>query len=158
MIQRIHDHYVTHRKQLVKQAYSTLGDSGYAEDCVQETYERALKYYAAYSEGNFEGWFFGIFRNTVRDYLSYIRNNGMSQQFEEDGVEEERVTISSVNKLLLFKEVTEYSAEELTTSILTLYYLQGYSAKAVSILTGATVFKIYNIANKFKNSLEEKYS
>ena len=158
MIQRIQKHYEESRDHLVKQAYSALGDRGYAEDCVQETYERAIRYYQALGQGSFEGWMVGIFRNTIRDYLTYIKNNGLSQEFCEEDLEQEgSLDISAINKIMLLEEILQHANSQDVINILSLYYLQGYSAKAVSILTGATVFAVYNTASRFKKSLEEKY-
>jgi DNA-directed RNA polymerase specialized sigma24 family protein len=60
-------HYRSNYAGLVKKVYRTAGSLHNAEDIVQESYARALEYYADTVE-DFDKWFSTVMFNVMRDH------------------------------------------------------------------------------------------
>lgn len=75
----------SHNKALKSFALSFTNDADDADDLVQETMVKAVRYAHRFEEGtNLQGWLFTILRNTfINDYRKNIRKNAVISQ-EED--------------------------------------------------------------------------
>ena len=64
-------HYIENYKRLVKRSMWRVPNKSLAlaEECVQEAYARALKYYSTFNpkQDLFNNWFEGILRNAIND-------------------------------------------------------------------------------------------
>lgn len=150
--------YKENYKSFLVKARRVLKDHHYAEDCVQESFENALKYLDSFQpEGNLEHWFNRVFMNTVKDYLAFIRTQGVVTEltikdhptFPSQFVDKYRGVIE--------EELVVFAPSPKSFDILLAYFIQGHSAKAVAILTECTESAVYNWSYKFRHHLEVKY-
>lgn len=154
MYDLIEQHYLTHRRNLVKRMSGAAGDG--AEDVVQEAYCRALKYQKSYKpEFSLEKWFNQILNNCLREYKN--SEKGFSavvfEEEEQDGLActgyGERV-IAEINDIIKTKSVVQME-------VLTLSLQQGYTAKEVSEITEYTYSNCHQIMRRFRQELKELY-
>jgi len=151
----ITQHYKENYDKLYKRASRSLQDYSLSEDCVQEAYERALKYYKNSENDNFEAWFNRVFFNTILKYLGFIRSRGVT----EDAVLTEDIPLPmefiSDYRDYIVKEISKYSSKAKLREVLTLYIIKGYSADEVHTLTGVGISSIKQNAFQFKKRLKE---
>jgi RNA polymerase sigma factor (sigma-70 family) len=150
--------YKKNYKDYLARARNCLKDHHYAEDVVQEAFENALKYsYTFNEEKELENWFNSVFMNTLRDYLSYVRNQGVvveltikdHPQFPKELVDKYRGVIE--------KEIHAYDECPRKRHILSMYFLQGYPARAAAIVCDCSESAVYNLSHRFRVYLEVKY-
>jgi RNA polymerase sigma-70 factor (ECF subfamily) len=73
-----------YRDQLYKSALRMTRSVEDAEDLIQETYLKAYKYYARFSEGtNFKAWLFKIMKNTFIARRNSSRRRSISMRFKK---------------------------------------------------------------------------
>jgi RNA polymerase sigma factor (sigma-70 family) len=150
--------YKENYKSFLVKAKRILRDHHYAEDCVQESFERALKYLDSFQqEGNLEFWFNRVFMNTVKDYLTFIRSQGVVTELTTKDHPAFPQELVDKYKGVIEEELVVFAPSPLSFDILLAYFVQGHSAKAVSILTGCTESAVYNWSHRFRHHLEAKY-
>ena len=149
----IEEHYRDNFDTLVKRAYRSLGDRHLAEDCAQETYERAIKYSDRITHDNFNAWFNVVFFNTVLKYLSFIRSKGMMMEtYVEETTEDytqKEAFISITTKL------ESVSLKPKVKEAITMYLLKGYSSDEVSACLGMSPNSVRSHVKRFKAKLME---
>jgi len=99
--------YDAHGPELYRFARRALGDSGLAEEAVQETFVRAWRAADRYDEalGSLRTWLFAIGRNVVVDLLRAraVRPRPVTR----DGEQNETVTDDPTDRILLSWQVEE---------------------------------------------------
>ena len=149
----IEEHYRDNYDSLVKRAYRSLGDWHLAQDTVQESYERAIKYSDRITHDNFNAWFNVVFFNTVLKYLSFIRSKGMMM---ETYVEE--TTEDYTQKEAFISITTKLESIPLKPKVkeaITMYLLKGYSSDEVSACLGMSPNSVRSHVKRFKAKLME---
>ena len=152
----IEEHYSKNFNRLVLRFQFSAGSIQAAEDIVHDAYERALKYASSFSGDRFEGWFYTILRNSLRDYMKAEKGYSESTDIDEyDHVGSYCEGYSNkvweeLNSLI--EKKSEAHAE-----VLNLYFYQGYSYKDISNVTDNTYFNAYRIVERFKEELVKRY-
>lgn len=150
--------YSENYETYLNRAKRTLGDHHHAEDAVQEAFENALRYSHTFNDKkSLEHWFNMVFLNTVRDYLSYIRNQGIVMELKIKDHPSFPSELVDKYKGVISKEIHEYDEDEKKRLILATYFLSGYGAKGTAILCECTESAIYNLSHRFRIHLESKY-
>lgn len=141
----------------LKQANRSLGDLSYAEDCVQEAFENAIRYFSTYKGPCIESWFSRVFRNTVRDYLSYIKSGGIVTElkYKDHPVFPEEIV--DRYKGVIEWEIERFSKTDRDREILTNYFLNGYGAKLSAISSECSESVVYTLTHRFRNHLVGRY-
>jgi RNA polymerase sigma factor (sigma-70 family) len=153
----IQQHYLKHRDKLVSRAKNVLGDWHYGEDCTQEAYENAIRYFHTFNGTNFDGWFFAIFLNMLRKYLRFIKSQGVSQEIKTADHPLFPTEIQDQYMGLIEEEILKSNKKDRVKEMLYLYFICGYRGKEMESLTGMSESSIHTQANRFKQNLMEKY-
>lgn len=153
-VQVISDHYVENHQKLSKRMAWRAGTPEGGEDVVQESYYRALKYAASFNGDNFGKWFSTILNNCLREYKN--AEKGYSP-VEVDAEEEAYECPSYVRHVMkdVFDLINTKSIDQI--EVLTLYFKQEYTAKAISEITEHTYAKTHQIIQRFREELKELY-
>lgn len=144
-------------KEYLKQATRSLGDPFYAEDCVQESFENALRYLKTFKGPCLRSWFSKVFRNTVINYISYIRAGGVVTELKYKDHPIYPQEISDRFKGVVEGEIDKFECSPRDKLILDHYFIKGYGAKLTAISAECTEGSVYMVANRFKNHLVLKY-
>lgn len=152
----VEQHYRDYYDVFVKKAYRALGDFHLAEDCVQETYERALKYYNEQEGDHLGAWMNVVYFNTMLKYKDFIRNKGVVMvEIKPDT--ELLSPIEGTTTEVVEKALETFKCPERLKKALFMFLVQGYTAEEVSVLTGAKLPAIDYRTRKFKKYLRGKY-
>jgi len=155
----ITQHYRDNYRKLVKRAHRSLGDFHLGEDCVQETYERALKYAHRQSEGDhLNAWMNVVYFNTMLKYKDFIRSKGVTIEVKPDTEVLFPSGLLSEGSTLVEEEIDKYKAKPKIKKLLLLYFIKGYTMEEVSIFTGAKKPSVDYQTRRFRNYVVEKYS
>lgn len=150
----IEAHYRKNRFALVKRMSFRAGD--YAEDIVQESYTRALKYFASYKEEHsLDAWMSRIMNNCLKEHKNNEKGyTALSFEEEEiDGIPCNRFAESVVGEIYDLISTKSVVAMD----VLTPHFQQGYTAKEVSEITEYTYANCHKIINRFGQELKELY-
>lgn len=125
-----------------------------AEDVIQESYYRALKYAHSFNGEDFGKWFNTIMNNCLREHKN--AEKGYSP-IEADAEEESYECPSYVRHVM--KDVFDliHTKSEVQIEILMLYFKQEYTAKSISEITEHSYAQTHQIIQRFKNELKELY-
>lgn len=152
----IEAHYKENYQRLLKRLTFRCGTQWDAEDVIQETYARCLKYFKPAYVKNFNNWFTSILNNAIRDHKAAERGT-IIISFEEEEVEglpcthyPDRV-VAEITALINRKPA--HQAE-----VLRLYFLQGYAAKDIGqIVENVSYAAAHQMITRFKKELVELY-
>jgi RNA polymerase sigma factor (sigma-70 family) len=149
--------YEENYNSYLSQAKKFLKDHHYAEDCVQEAFEDALKYLKTYRGPCLESWFSSVFRNKVRDYHNFIRNAGMviELKYKDHPIFPDEIV--DRYKGVIEEEIEKFSKKPVENKTLTCYFLRGYGARLTAISCETTESAVYSLAHRFRNHLAHKY-
>lgn len=151
----LEEHYRKNRFTLVKRMSFRAGD--YAEDCVQEAYTRAIKYFNSYKEEfSLDAWFSRILNNVLKEHKNNEKGYS-STTFDEE--QEEGIPCNRFSEQLV-KEIYELidTKSLVAKEVLTYHFQQGYTAKEVSEISEHSYSNCHQIINRFKSELRELYN
>lgn len=153
----IQQHYVDNYRRLMKRMTFRAGTEWDAEDVIQESYARALKYFKSFDgkKYNLNQWFMTILNNTLRDHKNSEKGFAATT-FEE---EEMSGTPCTYFPDRIGDEISELIATKslIQIEVLNLYFKQGYSAKDISCITDYSYSTTHQIIQRFRNELKELY-
>jgi RNA polymerase sigma factor (sigma-70 family) len=150
--------YEKNYKNYLGRARRFLKDYHYAEDCVQEAFENALRYSDTFTEGlSLESWFNMVFLNTVRTHLSKIKAQGVVVELTYRDHPPVPETVKEMYGDIVEKEIHLYTKDEKKRLALVSYFLNGHKAKAVEIISGLSQAQVYVVAHRFMIHLSKKY-
>lgn len=140
----------------VQKARNRVGD--YAEDCVQEAFCRAMKYFNAFNphKASFANWFSTILNNCINDQQRVMRLGGASEEATDDNVEPiedlgvDIRTVSEVHELINSKKGLYYD-------ILDLHFIKGYKPLEIKEVLGANIHTIRIYLSNFNKEVRELY-
>lgn len=146
----IEEHYRDNRFTLVKKLRNATGSMHNAEDCVQEAYTRACKYWSTY-DGNlgFSSWIGGILSNCIRDTQKDQILKGMVQEDAiafSDCVQPDGTDGVYLNELRASISILPVR----TRHVLRLYLLEGWTGKEVAQATNYSAEAVRQIVSRFK--------
>lgn len=155
MIAEIEAHYIANRQALVKRFTFRSGSVENAEDIVQESYVRAMRYYRSYDGSNFDRWLSRILNNSMRD-LKRQERGYVPYEYDEDT--DEGVACSSypehvmreINELIDTKSVVQME-------VLKLHLQQEYRATDIAKITDYSEAQCRQIIKRFRDELKELY-
>ena len=153
--QHIESYFREHYKKFVKKMYFRTGTEADAEDVVQESFARALKYAPKARIEHFGKWFSLVLTNTLRDHMN--ASKGYSAVEEED-VPEESVDCNGYPKRVM-QEIRELVATKSAVQIevLEMHLFEEYTAKEISEITPYSYAQVHQIILRFRNELKTLY-
>ena len=154
IIQRIEEHYLANRRMYVQRFSRPTGTMCAAEDVVQTTYERALRYAASYrGEQTLDAWIGRIARNSLIDWL----NEERGVQYEEfDEFKFESPKLIDTSSLYLSVESWIQEENEDIRPLLDLHFLQGYTIKDVYQCNKYTYPNTKKIIQRFRDKVKKR--
>lgn len=151
----IEKYYVENRQRLVKRLTFRSGTVEDAEDIVQESFARALKYCHRVEIGDIHRWFSLITTNALRDHMR--ASTGLAYGDEENPVEESVDCTGYPDRIMYeIREIINTKAES-QQEILTLHIFEDYSAKDVSEITPYSYAQVHKTISRFREELRTLY-
>lgn len=154
-IELIEEHFKEHRKALLRISMRKLGEF-WAEDCVQDSYDRAIRYQERYnSVYSLDAYIKKILENVIRSY----QNDMVPTEEIEEGMWESGELADEMRAKGVLREVLEdlcEMAEPARTDVY-LSLIQGEKNRDVSAITGSTEGSIKMSCLRFKSQMREKY-
>lgn len=154
----LEDFFSANYRKLVARTKGRAGTPENAEDIVQESFVRALKYWGSFDPAHKElgAWFNTILNNATKAYMKVENNFGMSMEFDENDVEPEQFKPTDVR---LIKRIESDIAKKSLQSqeVLSLYFLHDYSVQAIMEVTDIDAKSIKNRVTRFKAELNNRY-
>lgn len=152
----ISQHYVKNYDRLVKRTKWRAPNQSpaLAEECVQEAYARALKYFPTYDEkkDTFEKWFEGILRNALNDCRKIEKDRGVSGEMTDgDGV----VLHPSRREKMMAVMVIRDIKEDANRLVLSMFLIYGYKTKDIAEYTGMSHTNVRQIIYRFRTNMSE---
>lgn len=156
MNELIEQHYVANYERLVKRSTYRVPhrSKALAEECVQEAYLRAIKYFPTFDEkrDSFEKWFEGILRNAVNDCRTIEKDRGVTYELiDEDGVDLTPSKREKYTAIGLIKSIKDSKYK----MVLSLFLLYGFKTVDIAEHTGITHTNVRQIIYKYRNKLSE---
>lgn len=154
MIHIVEEHYKNNRMKLLKILTFRAGTVEAAEDIIQESYLRALKYISSCRNGEFDKWITRIITNTLKDY----KRQESGKSYIENDDEQEIVDCPAINERIAdeVKKLIENKLD-IHREILELHFLQGYSAIDISRITDNSYANSHKVIQRFRNELKDIY-
>lgn len=151
----IEKHYVDNRQKMLKKLTFLTGGHHQAEDVLQESYYRALKYSDSCREGEFNRWFSMIVTNCLNDFRK--EESGLSYLEENEDLEE--LINSSITSDQAVKEIYKriQNKNEISRHVLTLHVGDEYSVKDISKVTPYSYSQIHKIVQRFREEVRKMY-
>ena len=154
-IPTIVEHYIKNREKYVKRMAFRLGNDSYAEDIVQEAYERLLKYKNSFSGDDFDKWTNTILNNCLKHFKN-VEKGHTEDVFDEEQSEGYSCTHYSDR---VMKEVFELinTRSDNQQEILNLHFKHEYSPIDISRVTDHNYSNCHKVITRFRQELKELY-
>lgn len=135
-------------------------DYASAEDVVQESYCRALKYSETFekSKGDFEKWFNSILFNCLSNLKSEGRSVIKEPIHRHYDIEWEPMFPSILENLNLVSGEIDLEKKRDKKQILDCFFLKGYTAKEIRYTIGYSETKVWKVCSEFRKKLKEKFN
>ena len=149
------DYYLSNKGRIVGSLARSLGCSFSAEDVFHNAVENCVRYYHLVDKvEDFHRWFSTIVRMEVYKHFEEKRN--IFEEFDEFDFEHDNseVYINKLSKDAL-RVASYYKPRD--REVLENYLRNDYTPKEVSLVTGVPLRTVYNILNKFKQEMRERY-
>jgi RNA polymerase sigma factor (sigma-70 family) len=152
----ITEHYLTNYERLVKRSTNRVPNKSVAlaEECVQEAYTRALKYFNTFNpkKDKFEKWFEGILRNAINDCRNVEKDRGVSKELaDEDGVELIPSRKEKIGAIFILAKMKK----DINHRVLSLFLLYGYKTKDIAEYTGVSHTSVRQIIHRWRANMYE---
>lgn len=156
--QLIEDFYVSERKLLLKKLANRAGTPENAEDILQESFERALRYISSFDPERQElgAWFNTIMNNTLKSFKRDERSCGTYVEFDEELAETNEMSQTSEDTINRIKEaIADKSGDDRT--ILHLYFIEQYKPREIMCILDTNSKRINYIVNVFKAEMSDLF-
>lgn len=140
-------------------AYNSTKNSWDAEDIVQSTFERMLKYSNTFEGGNLElvKWSNTLLRNCILDWVNSDKLGGMSVELKEDDmVTKETLLEDSLVPAQVGRLIAKMKGED-NRQVCNLYFLMGYLPREICEILPLKIKNISQIIFRFKSDLRKVY-
>jgi RNA polymerase sigma-70 factor (ECF subfamily) len=158
-----------YRDQLYKSALRMTRSVEDAEDLIQETYLKAYKYYARFSEGtNFKAWLFKIMKNTfINSYRKKklqppkVDFDEVQEGLEETLLDQAQASLSDPEAWLMAVEMDEEVRESLLglphdyKMVVLLADLEGFAYKEIAEILAVPVGTVMSRLYRGRRMLEK---
>lgn len=153
MFSTIEQHYIDNYQKFLKFMTFKAGTPEAAEDIIQETYYRALKYHETCDAERLDKWISMIMHNCLRD-MKRDENGTHFIECEEEESEDDPFIPSQI-----MKEVMKliYAKSKEHKEILLLHIKHQYSPKDISESTHYTYSNCKQVILRFRKELKEIY-
>lgn len=133
-----------------------------AEDIVQESYLRALKYFAGYHGGDSRAWLLAIVRNSAYSWLQQNRSRQLTGPIDEtteslaaaDDQNPETILLARIDQEVLRQAVTELPIE--FREVLVLREMEELSYKEIAALCDLPVGTVMSRLARGRRRLQER--
>jgi len=130
-------HYRENYERLIKRTTWRVPhkSEALAEECVQEAYARAMKYWKTFNpkQDVFNKWFEGILRNAVNDCRAQEADRGVSM---ETTPEEEIPLVPDKKERFMALHILKMMEPSEKRTILSLFLLYGYTTREIAEYVG----------------------
>jgi RNA polymerase sigma factor (sigma-70 family) len=148
----IEEHYRQNFEKLIKRTTWRVPNrsQALAEECVQEAYTRAMKYWKTFNpkQDIFNKWFEGILRNAVNDCRTQEADRGISIETTPEG---EIPLLPDRKERIMALHIIRMLEPGPKRSILTLFLLFGYTTKDIAEYTGIKEGTVRQIIARWRN-------
>jgi RNA polymerase sigma-70 factor, ECF subfamily len=132
-----------------------------AEDVVQESYLRALRFFAGFRGGDSRAWLLKIVRNTCYSWIRKNRPSESSDEFDETVHSSNQVAQTAEAKLIsrAESERVRRALEALPATfkeVLVLREIEGLSYKEISDVTGIPMGTVMSSLSRARQKLREQ--
>jgi len=137
-----------------------LRDDTIAEDVVQESYLRALKYFSGYHGGDSRAWLLTIVRNTSYNWLQQNRSKELMNPIEDaealtsTEANPETVLRQRIDHELLRQALTELPIE--FREVLILREMEGFSYKEIAALADLPIGTVMSRLARARARLQQR--
>ena len=139
-----------------------LRDQSGAEDVVQESYLRALKYFSGYHGGDSRAWLLAIVRNTSYNWLQQNRSRELMNQIDDDpealsattDTNPEIVLLQRIDHDLLKQALSELPIE--FREVLILREMEGLSYKEIAALAELPIGTVMSRLARARARLQQR--
>ena len=151
--QEIENHYKENRLTHLKWLTRAVGSPEGAEDILQESYCRCLKYAASCREGEFVQWFNRIVNNCRLDYMKDEYGHDC------DELTEEHYEVVDASNSDLLKEILDIVSTKspVQKEVLELHYKFQYTALEISQLTDYSYALCHKVISRFRIEMRTLY-
>jgi RNA polymerase sigma factor (sigma-70 family) len=149
----IEAYYRENYNLLIKIARRRVGDYSLvlAEEAVQETFSRVLRYYKTYNEAdNFDSWFKRILYNCIHNIKRQEQDRGVTMKEEDEEATSQGDTILTKEILDLFGQQTPRNLE-----ILNMYFFYGFKSQEIANLTSVSHDVVRDVVRTFRKRVRE---
>ena len=149
----INNYFLSNHKFLTNVAAKRLSNNHHvAEEAVQESYVKALKYQDSFDESvaSFDKWFRKIFNNVVKDVSKKERMQGATEDAKDCSVE----YIPNIRDILPDK-INEYTDNQRDKEILYLRYIKGMPLKDIHYFVDTSYGNCRKVCSLFNIYLSE---
>tara|TARA_R110000765_G_scaffold370550_1_gene460762 strand:+ start:62 stop:553 length:492 start_codon:yes stop_codon:yes gene_type:complete len=140
-------------------ARNKTGKNHSAEEIVQETFLRAIKYYHNYSpaKGSLHNWMNGVFTSRIKEWQKGVMLQGGNREIREDDIVSND-TVGEDNKTIAeIKGMIDRLKTPLTRQICYLSFIQEFTPREIEQVVGCKVGYIRNRIWLFKKDLRVVY-
>lgn len=150
-VQLIQDFYVAERETLLKRLYHRAGSPENAEDVLQESFERALRYLSSFDAERQElgAWFNTIMNNTLKSFKRDERSCGTYVEFDEELADPILMSQTNEDTIARIKEAIA-NKEGDDRTILHLYFNEQYKPREIMTVLETNNKRINYVVNLFK--------
>lgn len=146
-------YYRENYNQLVKIARRRVGNYSLwlAEEAVQESFARAMKYFKAYNErDNFDSWFKRILYNRINDVKTQEKDRGVTTNESEEET-------SNQGDVAFTKEILDLlgKQEPRNLEILNMYFFYGFKSREVAELMQVSHDVVRDVVRTFRKRVKE---
>jgi len=139
-----------------------LRDESGAEDVVQESYLRALKYFSGYHGGDSRAWLLTIVRNTSYNWLQQNRSRELMNPIDDatealaatNDANPEAVLLQRIDQDLLRQALTELPIE--FREVLILREMEGLSYKEIAALADLPIGTVMSRLARARARLQQR--
>ena len=141
-----------------------LQNGGDAEDVVQESYLRALKYFAGYHGGDSRAWLLAIVRNTAYSWLQQNRSRQLTAPIDEtteslaaaDNQNPETIFLARIDVEELRQAVTDLPIE--FREVLVLREMEELSYKEIAALCDLPIGTVMSRLARGRRHLQRRFA
>jgi RNA polymerase sigma factor (sigma-70 family) len=158
-VDEITNYYKENYKRMKDIARNKTQKNHCAEEVVQETFLRAIKYYHNYSpaKGSLNDWMNGVFSSRIKEWQRGAMLQGGNREIRDDDIISND-TVGEDNKMLVeIKEMINRIKTPLIRQICYLSFIQGYTPREIEQVVGSKGSYIRNCIWLFKKDLRVVY-